>query len=152
LKQIISDRLAAPVTIRELTGGWYSVAPENRAQLGETRRGSELGETCVLGDTVLVPAAAITVEIGPVSEKHAQAFWMDGSALERCRSLVAFMVGEALEFAIDLLVDSSETSGCVLGDEEHHAIQLGLNMWLDAPSPRLPARTRIWPRHYSGGC
>lgn len=153
LEQILEERLAVPVTIRELTGGWYPVPPENRVHLGGPPGGSgTLGETAVLGDAVLVPPAAITVEIGPLSVERAGAFCREGFASDwaRCRHLIAFLLGEALDFVVDLLVDSSETPGCVLGEDEPSATHLGVNMWLHSPYGAAPARTRIWPRHNPG--
>ncbi|HWD00076.1 MAG TPA: type VI secretion system baseplate subunit TssG [Candidatus Sulfopaludibacter sp.] len=148
LEAILAERLGAPVKVREFTGGWYAMPPESRIQLGMPPGTSGgLGDTAVLGDAMYLPHAAITVEIGPLSAKAAKLFWMSGteSAWRRCRSLVAFLAGETMDFTIDLLVNSDQPDGCILGAAPDTAAHLGVNLWLYPASPGPPARTRIWP-------
>lgn len=148
LQGILKQYLDLPVTIREFTGGMYPVPSDSRVRLGAT-----VPALAVVGDAVFVPSAGITIEIGPVTSEQAARFWR-GNIMDDwapCRRLVEFLLGNALDFVMDLIVLPSATFGCVLWDGEQLGSHLGVNVWLRSPEPGEPSRTRIWPRQRTGG-
>lgn len=102
---IISKRWlgGAPIALTERTGGRMSVDESSRARLGASR----LGDTAVLGTTVLDPSSRATITIGPLNREWSPSLATGGSANRALACALRWLGDSATEIEVLVRADDA---------------------------------------------
>ena len=128
LNQILSDYFEVSVKINQFTGQWLSLDEESITRLGEAN--SKLGLNVVLGTRVWDDQSKFRIVFGPLKFTQFQAFLPNGTAHKPMKSIIRFMVGEELDFDVQLKLKAKEVPGTILTTRAKRRPMLGWTSFL----------------------
>lgn len=123
LGQMLSDYFNVPVKINQFTGQWLKLDDESITRLGEAN--SQLGWNTVVGTRVWDDQSKFRVIFGALKFTEFQAFLPNGTAYKPMKSIIRFMVGEELDFDVQLKLKAREVPGTVLTTRAKRRPMLG---------------------------
>lgn len=128
LENIISDYFGAKASVRQFFGQWLALEPSDFTQLGTAN--SVLGQTAIAGTRVWDQQSKFRVRLGPLSFKKFAAFLPNGSAHKPLRSIIRFMVGNELDFDVQLLLKAKQVPGTIMTTRAQRRPMLGWTSFL----------------------
>ncbi len=134
LAALLCDVLGVPVEVRQLRGTWADVQTEGPA--GATGGGigganpAGLGRDAVLGDRVLLPAAGLDLEVGPLTLDRLGSLLPGTPGAQELVRLVRVVAGPQQGFAYRLHLDPSEAPAPRLSGEGEPPQRLGWTFWV----------------------
>jgi type VI secretion system protein ImpH len=128
LERMLSDYFNVPVKIRQFTGQWLSLDEESITRLGQAN--SQLGWNTVLGTRVWDDQSKFRVIFGSLKFVNFQAFLPNGTAYKPMKSIIRFMVGEELDFDVQLKLKAKEVPGTILTTRAKRRPMLGWTSFL----------------------
>lgn len=128
LRQMLSDYYNVPVKIQQFTGQWLSLDEESITRLGEAN--SRLGLNTVIGTRVWDDQSKFRIVFGALGFTEFQAFLPNGTAYKAMKSIIRFMVGEELDFDVQLKLKKKEVPGTILTTRAKRRPMLGWTSFL----------------------
>jgi type VI secretion system protein ImpH len=125
LERILADFFQVGVRVRQLTGTWREIEPDECTTIGSSGKNQTLGQGAVLGKRVWDQQGAFEIQLGPLSLARFEDFLPGGSAYGPLRDLIRFYVGLEFDFSVRLTVEASEVPESHLG-----VAKLGWISWL----------------------
>ena len=143
LKQILQDFFCVRVEVRQFTGTWVRLPPDQRTVLrGEQSRGERLGAGTVVGHEVWDQEGTMTVRIGPMPLARYHDFLPGGTAQRDLRDWLLFYSRRAFDFIVQLLLEREEVPPATLTTQSASRRRLGYDSWLKvSPMRRDPDET-----------
>lgn len=139
IRAILRDYFAVPVEIEQCLGGWYELAEADRSYMRSETESNQLGVGAFLGDKVWNQQDRFRIRVGPVKRKRFLEFLPDGGALRRLIELTRFLVGQALAFDVQVVMEKDEVPDCRLTQDGDAAPRLGWMSWLKTETHPFPA-------------
>ena len=130
LRGLLRDYFGVPVEIDQCLGSWYDLEEADRCYLSPELERNQLGEGSYLGDQIWNQQARFRICVGPLSFERFRDFLPDGVALARLRELTRFMVGQAMVFDVQVVLQAEKVPLCPLRDDGNDAPRLGWMGWL----------------------
>lgn len=114
LRSLLSADLdEAELDVREFTGGWVPLDPEQCNAIG--RRNNHAGHTFVIGTSVRHPAHEARIVVGPLLPARAQRFSPGGAVFRRVAELVQTLSPAAAVMKLELHIRTRAFPPFVLG-------------------------------------
>lgn len=133
LSVTLRNLLRVPVGVVEFVGGWLELPERLRSRLGRT--GARLGVDAVVGIASFQRQHRFRIRLGPLGLAAFMALLPDGPLHRRLRDLVRLLVGDALEWDLELVLRAEEVPGLRLDG----AARLGWTSWLPVAGTRADA-------------
>lgn len=130
LEQLIEDYFAVPAEVRQFVGGWYALPRREQCALGEPTPGSRLGLGALAGDEIWDQQARVRIRLGPMSRERYGEFLPGCRGHDALRQITRFFSEDLFEFEVQLVLESEEVPGLVLGGADPHAQPLGWSTWI----------------------
>jgi type VI secretion system protein ImpH len=128
LEQMLSDYYNVPAKVKQFTGQWLSLDVESITRLGAAN--SQLGWNTVVGTKVWDDQSNFRVVFGALKFNEFQAFLPNGTAYKSMKSIIRFMVGEELDFDVQLKLKAKEVPGTILTTRARRRPMLGWTSYL----------------------
>jgi type VI secretion system protein ImpH len=128
IEQILADYFSVPAEIKQFAGQWLVLDEESITRLGEAN--SQLGWNTVLGTRVWDDQSKFRVRFGALKFTEFQAFLPNGTAYKAMKSIIKFMVGEELDFDVQLKLKAKEVPGTILTTRAKRRPMLGWTSFL----------------------
>lgn len=128
LEQILSDYYGVPAKVEQFTGQWLNLDDESITRLGTAN--SRLGLNAVIGTRVWDDQSKFRVLLGAMGFNQFQAFLPNGTAYKALKSIIRFMVGEELDFDVQLKLKKKEVPGTILTTRAVRRPMLGWTSFL----------------------
>ncbi len=138
IRAILRDYFSVPVEIEQCLGSWYELSDPDRSYLSPELERNQLGVGAFLGDKVWNQQDRFRVRIGPVGRSRFLEFLPDGKALPKLVELTRFLVGQALAFDVQVILEKEEVPTCQLSQRSDTAPRLGWMSWLKTDTTRFP--------------
>jgi len=139
LRAILRNYFAVPIEIEQCLGGWYELAESDRSHLSPELERNQLGVGAFLGDKVWNQQDRFRIRVGPVSRSLFHEFLPDGKTLPKLIELTRFLVGQALAFDIQVILEKEQVPDCRLLDKGDAAPRLGWMSWLKTKTTEFAA-------------
>ncbi len=137
-----NDLGAARISVRQFAGSWVEVDPEQRMMLGKLN--SHLGRTSMLGGKLFDRAGKFIIGIAPLDGPTYHRLLPEGDLSQLVREVVALVVRDPLECALELGVSEDVLGAFQLRTKS--PARLGRNTYLGGRQSAVPRlRTRIVP-------
>jgi len=143
LEQLLTDYFGVQIRVKQFTGLWRPLDPEQWTALGAKGRNQILGDGAALGKRAWDQAGRVTLTVGPLSREEYLSFLPGRSAHRELSSLCSFYLGTKFKVEITLVLRSAEVPLSWLGNS-----RLGHTSWLlEKPysGPDVAARTQLNP-------
>jgi len=143
LSDVLREDLGeARVTVRQFAGSWVEVDSEQRMMLGKLN--SHLGRTSMLGGKLFDRAGKFIIGISPLDGGTYHRLLPEGDLSPLVREVVALVVRDPLECALELGVHEDVLGAFQL--KKKNAARLGRNTYLGGRHGAVPRlRTRVVP-------
>lgn len=128
LEQILADYFRVKAKIQQFSGQWLSLDEESITQLGKAN--SRLGLNTIVGTRVWDYQSKFRLVIGALKFAEFQAFLPNGSAYKPLLSIVRFMIGEELDFDVQLKLKAKEVPSTILTTRAKRRPMLGWTSFL----------------------
>jgi type VI secretion system protein ImpH len=128
LEQMLSDYFGVKATVRQFTGQWLELDDESITRLGTAN--SQLGWNTVIGTRVWDDQSKFRVVFGALKFTEFQAFLPNSTAYKAVKSIIRFMVGEELDFDVQLKLKAREVPGTILTTRARRRPMLGWTSFL----------------------
>lgn len=128
VKNMISDYFGVPVEIKQFTGQWLALDAESITTLGAAN--STLGVNTIVGVKVWDDQSKFRVKLGALSFKQFQGFLPNGTAYKPVKAILRFMIGQDLDFDIQLKLKAKEVPGTILTTRAKRRPMLGWTSFL----------------------
>ena len=140
VRAILRDYFGVPVEIEQCLGRWYDLSEADRSYLSPELERNQLGVGAFLGDKVWNQQDRFRIRIGPVSRSRFREFLPDGQTLPKVIELTRFLVGQALAFDVQVILEKEQVPDCrLLEKDDDRAPRLGWMSWLKTKTTRFPA-------------
>lgn len=130
LERVVSHYLDVPCRIEQCIMLWTPLPSDQITRLGEAN--SALGVDCVAGDTVCSRATAFRITVGPLRWNAVDGFLPGGACLADLHALVGLLNNDALDYEVELLVDTAGAPELPLGEA-----RLGLDVRTSGDAPAV---------------
>jgi type VI secretion system protein ImpH len=141
LASMISDYLGRRADVIEFAGAWLMVPPDQQSRLPRGRVPGafhELGLNLAIGTRAWDQQARFIVRVGPLNRAEFEALLPDRKRLRELVSLIRAYVGWEADFAINLILASTEIPALrMAGAGIADAPRLGWTSWLPSPTGTL---------------
>jgi type VI secretion system protein ImpH len=128
LENILSDYYNVSAKVTQFTGQWLNLDDESITRLGQAN--STLGESTVTGTRVWDDQSGFRVGFGPLTFAQFQAFLPNGSGYKPMRAMIRFMVGDELDFDVQLKLKAKEVPSTILTTRAKRRPMLGWSSYL----------------------
>jgi type VI secretion system protein ImpH len=128
VQNIVGDYFGVPAQIEQFFGQWLALNTQDLTTLGVEN--SSLGQSAIIGSRIWDQQSKFRFRLGPLTFKQFQAFLPNGSAYQKLRSIVKFMVGCEFDFDIRLRLKAKEVPGTVLTTRAMRKPTLGWTSFL----------------------
>jgi type VI secretion system protein ImpH len=146
IRAILRDYFAVPIEIDQCLGSWYDLAHSDRSYLAPPLERNQLGVGAFLGDKVWNQQDRFRIRVGPVKRSRFHEFLPDGAALRKLIELTRFLVGQALAFDVQVILEKEQVPPCRLLDKGDQAPRLGWMSWLKTSEFQADATDAIFER------
>jgi type VI secretion system protein ImpH len=130
LRAILRNYFAVEVQIEQFHGSWYEIEKPDRSYLAPNFERNQLGVGAFLGDKVWNQQDRFRIRIGPVSRARFHDFLPTGPAMAKLVEITRFMVGQALTFDVQVVIEKEQVPVCRLQEKGDTAPRLGWISWL----------------------
>jgi len=130
LKSLILDFLNLPVEIKQLTGGWLQLTPEDQFNIGIFSNNNQLGINTGLGEQVFDAQHKFTVQIGPLNLKEFYKLLPNTQLFQQLREMIRLYSNDEYDWDIELELKSHHVPQFQLGVQS----QLGWTTWAGSPT------------------
>jgi type VI secretion system protein ImpH len=127
LEQALRGMLGVDVHIREREGMWLDFEDADLTRIGES--GAHLGQNTYLGQRVYSINDKAVIELHALAPENYDALLPGGVMFARLADLVAFYLGDTLDFDVELALPQHHRRPMQLGQSG----QLGWNAWAAPP-------------------
>jgi type VI secretion system protein ImpH len=143
LEQLLEGFFDVPVAVEQFVGDWYVPAGETQCVVSDDEPAAgRLGYGALVGDAVWDRQAKVRIRLGPLGRERYREFLPGGTAHDELRRLTRFYGGDALDFAVQLVLAREDVPPCRLGMDEGGGLPLGWSTWVrTAPLTRDPDDT-----------
>ncbi|HEV3316166.1 MAG TPA: type VI secretion system baseplate subunit TssG [Candidatus Angelobacter sp.] len=138
LERVLSDHFQSPVAVKQFSGGWRRIEPDQWTTLGTSGRNQRLGESIVLGSRIWDQQGRFWIVVGPLQLEKFLHFLPDSDAYQPLCAMVRFYAGEEFEFRIRLQLQAAEIPETRLGKSK-----LGWTSWLKTRPARHDSQVEI---------
>ena len=128
LGQILADYFGLEAQVNQFAGHWLDLEEESITRVGKTNY--SLGINTIIGTRVWDYQSNFRVVLGPLGFSHFQGFLPNGTAFKTMLSIVNFMVGQELDFDVQLKLKAKEVPSCILTTRAKRRPMLGWTSWL----------------------
>jgi type VI secretion system protein ImpH len=128
VENIVSDYFGARARVEQFFGQWLPLTSHDVTKIGQ--KNSDLGLNAIIGSRIWDQQSKFRVRLGPLRFKQFQAFLPNGSAYEKLRSIVKFLVGMEFDFDVQLKLKANEVPGTVLTTRAVRKPMLGWTSFL----------------------
>jgi type VI secretion system protein ImpH len=128
VKNLVSDYFGVPAEIRQFTGQWLALDAESITTLGAMN--SALGVSTIVGTRVWDDQSKFRLRLGPLGFKEFQGFLPNGTAYKPVKAILRFMIGQDLDFDIQLKLKAKEVPGTILTTRAKRRPMLGWTSFL----------------------
>jgi type VI secretion system protein ImpH len=139
LRAILRNYFGVPVEIEQCLGDWYDLSEADRSYLSPELERNQLGVGAFLGDKVWNQQDRFRIRVGPLKRSRFQEFLPDGKTLSELIELTRFLVGQALAFDVQVILEKDEVPDCQLLEKGDKAPRLGWMAWLKTKAKEFPA-------------
>ncbi len=147
LASMVSDYLGRNAEVVEFAGAWLAIAQDQQSRLPQGRRAGtfcRLGVDAAIGIRAWDQQARFIVKIGPLNLAEFQALLPDQPRLKALVSLIRAYVGWEADFAVQLLLQSTEIPALKLktglGEDSP---RLGWSSWIPSGTATLRGQTKV---------
>jgi len=141
LRHIVSDYLGRKAEIIEFAGAWLTVPPDGQSRMPKGRVAGSfnvLGVDCAIGTRAWDQQARFIVRVGPLKRAEFEVLLPDRQALKALVSLIRSYVGWQCDFAINLMLATSEIPPMQMaGGNSQNAPRLGWTSWMPSTTNNL---------------
>ena len=143
LEQILTAYFGVKVEVRQFTGTWERLSPDQQTHLSEGSSFAEtLGGGTIVGDEVWIQEAALTVRLGPMRLERYRQFLPGGDGQRELESWLHFYSRKAFSFVVQLVLERDEVPRVELALNKEVGKRLGYESWLKVkPFQRDPDET-----------
>jgi type VI secretion system protein ImpH len=147
LQSMVSDYLGRKVEIIEFAGAWLDVPPDGQSRMPKGRVAGSfnaLGVNCAIGTRAWDQQARFIVRVGPLKRAEFEALLPDKPGLRELVSLIRAYVGWESDFAVNLLLASSEIPSLQMaGGTSQNAPRLGWTSWMPSTTGAVRGQTYV---------
>lgn len=130
LRGILRDYFRLPVEISQFKGRWYALEDYDKCYLSQDLERGRLGVGAFIGSKVWDQQARFRIRIGPVDLKQFCELLPGSEGLARMIEFARFLVGQAVDFDVQVILAARSVPGCRLTDQGPDAPRLGWMGWL----------------------
>lgn len=143
LRQILQDYFGVQVEIRQFTGSWVRLPPEQRTILRDGVSLTEcLGIGTVVGGEVWEQEGTMTVRLGPMPLSQYRQFLPGAQGMKLLESWLRFFSRRSFDFVVQLILARDEVPQTNLASSPQRGGRLGYESWLKIkPMQRDPDET-----------
>jgi type VI secretion system protein ImpH len=128
VENVISDYFGVPAKLEQFFGQWLALGRADLTKLGVDNSG--LGINAIAGARVWDQQSKFRIRLGPLTFNQFQAFLPNGSAYEKLRSIVKFMIGFEFDFDVRLKLKAKEAPPTILTTRAMRKPMLGWTAFL----------------------
>lgn len=134
LETMLCDYFEAPIVVRQFSGQWLKLEPENQSCFTADAAGGNmrLGFNTVVGERVWDAQCKFRVRIGPLTYRQFQDFLPSGSAYRPLEHLTRLYAGQQFNFDVQLALLAAEVPRCLLSAASARGVRLGWDTWLSS--------------------
>ena len=125
---VVSDYFSVPAMIEQFYGQWLALNKQDLTKIGVEN--SQLGVNAIAGSKIWHQQTKFRIKLGPLAFKQFQAFLPTGSAFEKLKSIIKFMVSLEFDFDVQLKLKAAEVPGTVLTTRAVRKPMLGWTSFL----------------------
>jgi type VI secretion system protein ImpH len=125
---VISDYFSVPAKIEQFFGQWLALNKQDLTKVGVEN--SRLGVSAIAGSRIWHQQTKFRIKLGPLKFNLFQAFLPTGSAYQKLRSIVKFMVSLEFDFDVQLKLKAAEVPGTILTTRAVRKPMLGWTSFL----------------------
>jgi type VI secretion system protein ImpH len=149
LEALIGDYFEVPVRAHQFIGQWLPLTGEQRACLAAKNPDHCLGAGAILGARFWDQQAKFKLQIGPVSFAQFRKFLPLENGFKKLVQLTRLMVGQALDFEVQLVLQAAEVPGCRIATADPSAARLGWTSWLKTREFAAEAGDAVMGSHWT---
>jgi len=128
IENVVSDYFSVPAKVEQFFGQWLTLNVQDLTKLGAEN--SHLAVNAIVGSRIWHQQSKFRIKIGPIGFTQFQAFLPNGSAYQKLRSMVKFLVGIEFDFDVQLKLKAAEVPGAVLTTRAVRRPMLGWTSFL----------------------
>jgi type VI secretion system protein ImpH len=151
LRGILADYFGVPIEIQQCLGNWYELAEGDRSYLAPEMERNQLGVGAFLGDKVWNQQDRFRICVGPLKLSRFHEFLPNGEELGKLMEVTQFVVGQALSFDVQVILDKDDIPECRLTSEGEGAARLGWMSWLKTKEFKADAREAVFGQALAAG-
>lgn len=144
LRGILRDYFSVPVETQQCIGAWYELEEADRCYLAPDSERNQLGEAAFLGDEVWNQQSLFRIQLGPLPLSRFLEFLPNGPAMAKLVELTTYLVGQAMSFEVQVVLQAEEVPYARLSDEGEDAPRLGWIGWLKTAAFEIPAGDAVF--------
>jgi type VI secretion system protein ImpH len=144
LRALISDYLGRPADIIEFAGAWLTVPPDQQTRMPRGRipgAFNQLGVDAAIGTRAWDQQARFIVRVGPLTRREFENLLPDQQKLPALVSLIRAYVGWEADFAVNLVLLTTEIPPLRLATHATTAPRLSWTTWLPDTTTHLRGTT-----------
>ena len=135
LEKILGAYFGVRVEVRQFTGAWERLSPDQQTYLREGSSFAEsLGKGTIVGDEVWNQEAALTVRLGPMPLDQYRDFLPGGTGQQELESWLQFYSRRAFSFVVQLVLERDEVPRVELSAAPQERRRLSYESWLKVNS------------------
>lgn len=128
LGTLLTRIAGAPVKIREFSGIWLHMEPEDCWRIGQS---GGLGTTTVIGSAVWSRSAMFGLEIGPLRLNAYRRLQPGSIVMQQIAAAIRNYIPDPLDWEVKLILDGRDVPACQLGA----GARLGQESWIGTRDP-----------------
>jgi type VI secretion system protein ImpH len=130
LEGLLQDYFGVTIKVEQFQGRWLNLETDDSSRLGDEGRNNALGVSTTLGDQIWDQQTKFKITVGPINMEQLFGFLPTGQAYHALGWMTRFLVGDALDFDIQVLLQFNGIPEWRLGDDSKQAPRLGWCTWL----------------------
>lgn len=130
LEGLLQDYFGVTIKVEQFQGRWLSLEADDGSRLGDEGSNNALGVSTALGDQIWDQQTKFKITVGPIDMEKLFAFLPTGEAYHALGWMTRFLVGDALDFDIQVILQSNGIPEWRLGGDGKQAPRLGWCTWL----------------------
>jgi type VI secretion system protein ImpH len=142
LEGMLEDYFGVAIKVEQFQGRWLRLEADDGSRLGDDGRNNVLGVNTTLGDHIWDEQTKFKIIVGPIKMEKLFAFLPTGEAYHALGWMTRFLVGDALDFDIQVILQSNGIPEWRLGDDGKQAPRLGWCTWLAKEDKKIKRQKR----------
>jgi type VI secretion system protein ImpH len=142
LEGLLQDYFGVTIKVEQFQGRWLSLETDDGTRLGDEGSNNALGVSTALGDQIWDQQTKFKITVGPINLEQLFAFLPTGEAYHALGWMTRFLVGDALDFDIQVLLQFNGIPEWRLGDDGKQAPRLGWCMWLAKETAKIKTQRK----------